>query len=549
MKLHSTSFGLPAPRHAISEDVFSISPCEHGGLLCVLSDGVGSARDPRRCAERVVRLVQDHFNARPREWSLRKAFERLIDEANASLYREGTYMDGIPSMQATLAVVFLNGNQLSGINVGDSPVYLIRNGITTRLSELQAIRNGDGKEVLTNAIGMAESVDPYYFECEVIEGDTILIASDGLPALLNDEGLAELARRFGSARSLVQEVQQLAKKDDHDDLSAILVEVKETSPLPPSSSLIASTPFPELFKGALVDGYTLLRPMAGNDRVWLAEKQGNRFILKFRPHDADHDENGAVRAAFAREAWNACRFKSPFFVEATMPENHSPHYYIMEYVEAPSLSFLLKSKRLGAGQTVELGKFLCGACQWLLRHELIHGDIKSENILVFRTDDGLGYKLLDLGLASAVFTNSGIAGTASYLAPERFTGAVITECTEIFAIGVTLYEMLTGRLPYGSIERFQKPHFSAPRRLSDWNPDVPPWLDAVILKSISIRPDKRYEHFSELLYALEHPESAPTEIFHWEPIFTRNPLLCYKVGFWLFFFLSLFLFFKTFFKP
>jgi serine/threonine protein kinase len=532
----------------MSEDVHAIIPCEQGGALCVLSDGVGSARDPRRCSERVVRLVCDHFQARPLEWSLRKTFERLIEEANDSLYREGFYLDGTPSMQATLACVFLSGKTLYGINVGDSPVYLIRNESMECLSECHTVRNGDGKEILTNALGMAETVEPYYFEQEVIEGDVILLTSDGIPSLLTDKMIEESVRRFGSARSLVQEAKKIAQSGDHDDLSAILVEIKQTSPQPRSDAEIKSIPFPQLGKGKLVDGYTLVRSMAGNERVWLAERGGNRFILKFSPIDADRDDGGTIRAAFARETWNACRFQSPFFVKAFFPENNSPHYYVMEYVEAPSLSFLLKSKRLGVGEGIELGKFLCNACQWLLRHELIHGDIKSENILIFRTGDGLGYKLLDLGLASPVFTDSGLAGTPSYLAPERFAGAMTTECSEIFSIGVTLYEMLAGKLPYGSIERFQKPQFAPPRRLSDFNPDVPPWLDAVLFKAIAIKPERRYQHFTELLYALDHPESAPTEILEWEPLFTSNPLLCYKIGFWLFFCLSLFLLIKLFLK-
>ncbi len=89
MKLRSSSFGLPASGKSRSEDAFAIRPQPDGGLLCVLSDGVGAARDPLRAAERVVRLVSEGFEARPNGWPLRKVFERLVDEANASLYREG----------------------------------------------------------------------------------------------------------------------------------------------------------------------------------------------------------------------------------------------------------------------------------------------------------------------------------------------------------------------------------------------------------------------------------------------------------------------------
>lgn len=540
MKLHATTFGQPSPHHAASEDALAVRPGDDGSLLCVLSDGVGAARDPRRCAERVVRLVSDNFGARPRHWTPQKTFERLIEEANSSLYREGAYLDGVPSMQATLAAVYLSGNRLSGINIGDSPVLLVRDKITSRLTVTHSRQNGDGQEVLTNAMGMGDGVRPHFFEADLRKGDMVVITSDGLTHLLNDADIGESARRFGTARALIQNAARSSTPDELDDLSAIVVEVKETS-FHPAEPASFAPPFPKLAKGEIIDGHHLLRTMAGNDRVWLAEKDGRRFILKFSPREADRDGSGTLQARFAREAWNACRFESKFFVRAFLPESGSPHYYGMEYVEAPSLSLHLKSRRLAADETVELGIFLAQAGLWLLRHELIHGDIKSDNILIFRTGDGLGYKLLDLGLASAVFTDSGIAGTPSYLAPERFTGAVVTERTEIFSIGVTLYEMLAGRLPYGAIERFQKPHFSPARRPSHWNPNVPAWLDAVVLKCIALRPDRRFQHYSELLFALEHPASAPTEILETEPLLLRNPLLFYKTGFWVLLALCLFL--------
>ncbi len=544
MKLHATSCGIAAPHHPASEDVFSISPCADGGLLCVLSDGVGAARDPRRCAERVVRLVSDNFSARPRHWSPRRAFERLIDEANSSLYREGAYLDGVPSMQATLAAVCLSENRLSGINIGDSPVLLIRNGTAERLTETHSIRKGDGGDMLTNAMGMGNAVIPHYFERELTEGDIVVITSDGLTHLLGDEEIGDYVRRFGTAKALVHEASKTSSNpEDLDDLSAIVVEVKEISP-PAESAALIGQPLPLLKKGRQIDDFQLLRPMAGNNRVWLAEKGGTRFVLKFIPTEVEGDDSGIVQLRFAREAWNACRIKNSFFVEASLPESGSPYYYVMEYIEAPSLSFLLKSRRLAVDEAIELGKFLARACQWLLRHELIHGDIKSENILTFRTGDGVDYKLLDLGLASPIFTDSGVAGTPSYLAPERFNGAVITERTEIFAIGVTLYEMITGRLPFGAIERFQKPHFHPARRPSHWNPNIPPWLDAVVMKCLSLRDEKRFQHYSELLFALEHPASAPTDAFDSEPLLTRNPLLFYKAGFWLLLVLSLFLIIK-----
>jgi serine/threonine protein phosphatase PrpC len=526
VKLHITSFGLPGTRHTESEDAFAVSPLADGGALCVLSDGVSAAREPRRCAERVVRLLADNFAARPRDWSIRKTFERLVEQANHSLYAEGAYHDGVASMQATLAAACVSGARVCGINAGDSPVLLLRDGNIRRLSEAHIRRNPDGFDVLTNAIGMSNAVSLHYFDEPLKEGDMIVLASDGLTHLYEDAELGELARKFRSARSLVRAAQELDRETD--DLSAILVEVNELGP--DSATPGAEFPLPKFARGESCDGYKLLRPMGGNPRVWLAERDGSRFVLKFVPQEADTDDSGTIRARFAHEAWNACRFDAEFLVPARRPRNGSPHYYVMDYVDAPSLRFLLKSRRLGIDEAIELGRFFCRAGQWLLRQELIHGDLKPDNVLALREQGEIAFKLLDLGLAAPVFTDSGVSGTPTYLAPERFTGAALTERTEIYSIGATLYEMLTGRPPHGHIERFQTPKFARVRPPSHWNRNVPPWLDAVILKCLAPRPQQRFQAYSELLFALEHPESVTFSPLEQQP---GNPHLFYKVGFWV----------------
>jgi serine/threonine protein kinase len=215
-----------------------------------------------------------------------------------------------------------------------------------------------------------------------------------------------------------------------------------------------------------------------------------------------------------------------------MPDSGNPFYYLMDYIEAPSLKLLLKTRRLSVDEALQLGRFLCRGEQFLLGRELVHGDIKPDNILVFRESDDISFKLLDLGLAAPVFTEASNSGTPSYLAPERFRGAMLTEGTEIFSIGATLYESLTGRPPFGAIERFQIPTHGTPTRPEKLNPNVPSWFDCVILKSLSLKQEKRYQCYSELLYAFDHPEEAPWQM-RGGPLLEYNPLRFYKVGFWL----------------
>ena len=123
--------------------------------------------------------------------------------------------------------------------------------------------------------------------------------------------------------------------------------------------------------------------------------------------------------------------------------------------------------------------------------------------------------MVDFGSIVEIFSLNSRAGTPSYLAPERFHGENINEQSEIFAIGVTLYESLTGKLPFGEIEPFQTPTFKKPKHPTQHNPKIPKWLESIILRSICIESDCRYKNYSEMIYELENPELV-------KPFFDKN---------------------------
>jgi serine/threonine protein kinase len=216
----------------------------------------------------------------------------------------------------------------------------------------------------------------------------------------------------------------------------------------------------------------------------------------------------------------------------------------MEFVEAPSLKTLLASRRLSVDEAVDLGRFLLEASAHLLRLDLVHGDIKPENILVVSHYDRLRFKLIDLGSATEIFSVNSRAGTASYLAPERFHHTPISERTEVFAIGVTLYQAITGAFPYGEIERFQTPVFSHAKAPAKLNPNLPLWLESFILRAIAVDPDRRYRHYSEMTFDLANPAKVEPFFQGQTSVFERHPLLFYKTGFFVFLVTTIYLLVK-----
>jgi serine/threonine protein kinase len=144
----------------------------------------------------------------------------------------------------------------------------------------------------------------------------------------------------------------------------------------------------------------------------------------------------------------------------------------------------------------------------LHRAGVIHRDIKPDNVIL-QPDGGL--KLIDLGVARLPniedFPASTVPGTPSYMAPELIEGQAGNEKSDLFALGVTLFRMFTGTYPYGEVEAFSRPRFSRPpASVSVMRPDLPSWLDQVLLRLVAVRPEDRFDDALECMFALEHGE-------------------------------------------
>ena len=536
MKASITRFGLAASEKEGSQDAFDAVALPNA-VLAVMADGAGAADGAKEAATKTVSSVVANFKTRPRAWSVPKALDEFARLANRTLHQESLARFERPELVCTLAAVAVIGDRLFGANAGDSRVYHLRAGQLTQLS-VDHIEDGPHlQHVLSLGIGLSSELVPHAFERMVAPGDVLLLCTDGVSNHLSDEELALLLRQRASARTVVTTAREKVTEETLDDMSAIVIELVELDP-PAADEQPLEIPA-TLQAGQIHNGFTLVRPFNQNERTWLAARDDAQVVIKFAPAQARASE--AIRHQFTREIWSLTRIRADYFASAFVPEPNRVLCYCMEYIEAPMLKDVLRNGPLPTDDAIALAKFLLDACQFLLRLDLAHGDLKPENILVLKQGERPAFKLIDFGSISEIFSITSRAGTPSYLAPERFQGAALSERTELFAIGVTLHEALTRAFPYGEIEPFQNPVFRQARKPSHFNPNIPPWLDSVVLRAIGLAPEDRYQSYSEMKFDLENPANVKPWFRPDAPMLEKNPLLFYKVGFFVLLALNIYL--------
>jgi eukaryotic-like serine/threonine-protein kinase len=220
-------------------------------------------------------------------------------------------------------------------------------------------------------------------------------------------------------------------------------------------------------------------------------------------------------ARFRREALAVAKLIHPNIVQVyDTGVDRGRHYIVMEFIEGKSGAQLLQRHgTLGPATTVEIGAQACAGLDFAHRRGIIHRDVKPGNLLVVGGPDGGGemaVKLADFGIARAAeqtrITQVGsVVGTAAYLAPEQARGEEATPSSDVYSLGVVLYQFLTGRLPYEGSSlaelavRQQNERPLAPRTYND---EVPETLSGAVLRALESDPARRYASADELAQAL-----------------------------------------------
>ena len=166
--INSSSFSLAKGKQLTGDD-YALVKTFDDLTVAVVCDGVGSATEGAEAAKRTAMQLVNNFKTKPNTWSIQKSIDSFVRSINRVLYQESMHQYHREELVTTLTIVLIQGDRLYGANVGDSRVYLQRNGVLAQLSQDHAMEEEGYENVLTDAIGLQEDVSPYYFENRILK--------------------------------------------------------------------------------------------------------------------------------------------------------------------------------------------------------------------------------------------------------------------------------------------------------------------------------------------------------------------------------------------
>ena len=545
---------------------------EDRGSLVAIADGVSAGGLGREAAQTTATsLVRDYFGT-PDSWDTTVALDRIIAAQN-------TWLCGInrrrqPAMGlTTLTALVLRGHAYTLAHVGDSRCYLVRGGRATLLTQDHVVNHPDFQHQLLRAVGAQDHLVVDYQQGELEVGDVFILLTDGVHGEVAARSLPEYAAMPDAQRASEALVTLALERGSQDNASAVVVRVHglHEATLADAQRLGHNLPIPPRLKvGDVLDGLTVTAPVADNGINVLyqvranapaaqgdlsASVPGKLYALKTLNSARAHDQE--ERAMLAHEAWLAGRMQSSraaphLVVLHAQPPGGVPRtafYLLYDWHGGETLQQLLdRQRRLAPATALGYAMQALQALARLHRQGVVHRDIKPANL---HLGDDAVLRLLDLGVALSGREPAAMralhAGTPSYMNPEQWgfraqtaAGKDATEAGEaqlpnaqsdLFALGVVLYQLLTGKLPYGEVLPYQVGrYYRDPTPPSRHNPEVPIWLDHVLQKAVARDQRQRFETAEEFLLALERGASRPLNAPPGTPLFQRDPAMRWKLG-------------------
>jgi serine/threonine protein phosphatase PrpC len=500
------------------------------GIAIALADGIGSSEVSQIASEFTVSGILEDYYCTSEAWSVKKSVERVLTATNSWLHSRTQQSpfryDKDRGYVCTLSALIIKSATAHVFHVGDTRIYRLSRGSLEQLTHDHRVWVSESQSYLSRAVGFNPQIEIDYQALQVEKGDVFLLASDGVHEHV-DDGFMVAAVQSGrgdleaAAHAIAHEAHQRGSEDN------LTVQILSIDELPSHGvaglhQQVSELALPPILDARMtLDGYRIVRELHGSSRshVYLAVDMETEALVVIKTPSVDLREDPAYLERFLMEEWVARRINSPHVLKPCQQTRERRYLYVAtEFVDGKTLSQWMIDNPKPDVETVRgIVEQIAKGLLAFHRLEMLHQDLRPDNVMIDTTGT---VKIIDFGATrvagiveiQAPIERSAILGTQQYTAPEYFLGEPGTDASDLFSLGVITYQMLSGRLPYGTQVSKARTQ-SAQRKLRyesvlHEEREIPAWIDGVLRKAVHPDPLARYETLSEFVYDLRHPNRA-----------------------------------------
>ena len=547
---HSTAGRKPVNQDFCGASVPTGAALDAKGVCIALADGISSSELSRLASQAAVSGFLEDYYCTPDAWSVQRSAERVLAATNSWLFAQTQQgagrWDKDQGWVCTFSALVIRSRTAHLFHVGDGRIWQVQGSSLEQLTTDHRVHAGGGRSYLGRALGVAGQVEIDYRALPVTEGDTFVLATDGVHESLRPEAIAATVAAHGqdldAAAAAVANAAALAGSEDNLTVQVVRVERLPAARRSELSREAAELPLlPELAPRMVVEGLRIVRQLHASSRsqVWLAVDDETQEPLALKVPSTESGADPRWRERFLLEEWVARRVDSPHLLKPRRVDRPRQSLHVaFEYVEGATLAQWMVDQPRPPLETVRaIAGQLARGLRALHRLEMFHQDLRPENVMVDATGTA---RIIDFGAVHV----AGIAqeeamdedivppGTLQYMAPECLRGAPGSARADLFSLAAITYQMLSGRLPYDVTMARERSAAAQKgmryRSLALLRPDVPAWVDEALEKALQPDPFRRFEDAAEFIHALSNPPPG----FHGRrtlPLAERNPLLFWKL--------------------
>jgi serine/threonine protein phosphatase PrpC len=516
-------------------DFGSHGECALQGIVAVVADGAGGGNGGRVASELAARTFIDGYRCQNTLAGIGPAALKVLEGYNSWLHGQAQTAPSLRGAATTFTAAVLRGRLATVVHLGDSRAWHFRSGALTPLTDDHVALQADGGQRLVRALGLEPSLRLDLKSQPIEAHDRLLLSTDGVHQALPRTALIQLlGRRQASQADAEAIVAAAIEGGGYDNATAIVVDIIET-PTPDYSALSAEMEaLPVLappLVGEVVDGFELVRQIAESDtaHIFLAKDGNELAVLKFPKAEACM---GRDRHRFMREVFLGQRITN-VHVGRSLPlaEGRQSRLYVASpFYKGETLEDRLRRGPMRIDEAISIACRVGRGLAALHRLGVAHRDVKPQNIMLLDTGE---VKIIDLGIARLPgfeeLDEPETPGTADFMAPELFAKGRGDASSDQYALGVTLYRMLTVHYPFGETPPGGRPLIGPVAPITRYRGDVPAWLNATVLQAISIRPEDRFGDVDELVFELEHGKARAAPLGGPRPLIERNPVMFWQL--------------------